>query len=101
MLFVFVCAPVHVYGHSDKCWTTVVIDFSVYLGALPTGGWHKLLAWCNCKAREAWNRQQCTVTEAQNHDKGRGGETVTGVHGSVMGVQSKRVTGGRRVVTKV
>ena len=80
------CMPVHAYGHSDKCWTAIVMDFNVYLAALPTGGWHRLLAGCNCKVWEAWNKQQCPVTEAQNHAKGRGGEIVTGVHGSVMGI---------------
>ena len=66
--------------------------FNVYLAALPTGGWHRLMAGCNRKVREAWNRQQCTVTEAQSHNKGRGGETVTGVRGNVMGIQNKHVT---------
>ena len=42
--------------------------------------------------RESWNRQ-CTVIEAQNHGKVRGGETVTGVHRSAKGIQNKRVTG--------
>ena len=69
------------------------MDFNVYWAALPTGGWHRLLAGCNCKVWDAWNRQQCTVTEAQNHDNGRGGETVTGVHGNVMEMQNNCVTG--------
>ena len=92
MLFVFVCTPVHAYGHSDRYWTAIVMDFNVYLAAQHTGGWHRLLAGCSCKVWEALNRQQCTVTEAQNHDKSRGGETVTGVHRNVMEVQNKRVT---------
>ena len=70
-----------------------MMDFNFYLAALPTRGWCRLLAGCNCDVREAWNRQQCTLTKAQNHDKGRGGETTTGVHGNVMGIQNKRVTG--------
>ena len=94
MLFVFVCALVLVYGHSDRCWTAIVMDFNVCLAALPTGGWHELLAGCNCKVWKAWNRQQCTVTEAQNHDEGSGGKTLPGVHGSVMEIQNKRVSGG-------
>ena len=63
------------------------MDFNVYLVALPTGGSHRLLAGCNWKVWEVCNRQQCTVTEAQNRHKGRGGETVTGVHGTVKGIQ--------------
>ena len=40
-----------------------------------------------------------SVTEAQSYmyDKGRGGTSVTGVHGSVTGVQNKSVTGGMEV----
>ena len=34
-----------------------------------------------------------SVTEAQSYDKGRGGRSVTGVHGSVTGAQNKGVTG--------
>ena len=102
MLFVFVCMPVHAYGKSGRCWTAIVMNFNVYLATLPTGGWYRLLAGCNCKDREAWNRQQYPGTEAQNHDKGRCGETVTGVHRSVMKIQNKRVTGGmeKRVGTE-
>ena len=40
----FACVPVHVYGHSDMCSTAIVMDFNVYRAALPTGGWHRLLA---------------------------------------------------------
>ena len=58
MLFMFVCSPVHAYGHSDRCWTATVIDFNVYLAALPTGGWHSLPTGCNCKIWESWNRQE-------------------------------------------
>ena len=35
-----------------------------------------------------------TVAETQNHDTGRGGRTVTGVYGSVTGIQNKIVNGG-------
>ena len=31
--------------------------------------------------------------KAQSHDMGRGGRSVTGVHGSVVGVLNKSVTG--------
>ena len=51
MLCVFVCAPVHVYGQSDRCWAAIVIDFNAYWAALPTGGCHRLLAGRNCKVR--------------------------------------------------
>ena len=34
MLCVFVYAPVHVYGQSDRCWAAVVIDFNAYWAAL-------------------------------------------------------------------
>ena len=30
-----------------------------------------------------------SVTEVQSHDEGRGGRNVTGVHGSVLGIQNK------------
>ena len=44
-----------------------------------------------------------TVAEPQNHDTGRGGRTVTEVHGSVTGIQNKAVNGGmeKRVGTEV
>ena len=83
MLFVFVCVPVHLHGHSDRCWSARVMDFNVYWVALPTGGRHTLLVGCSCKVREAWNRRQCTLREAQNYDNGMGGRTVKGVHESV------------------
>ena len=43
------------------------------------------------------------VTEAQSHVKGRGRRSVTGVYGSVTGIQNKSVTGGmeKRVGTGV
>ena len=34
-----------------------------------------------------------SVTEAQGHDEGRCGRSVTGVHGSVTGIQNKGVIG--------
>ena len=44
-----------------------------------------------------------SVTEAQSHDKGRGGRSATGVHGSVTGIQNQSVTEGieKRVGTEV
>ena len=39
--------------------------------------------------REAWNG-----SEVQSHDEGKCGRSVTGVRGSVMGVQNKSVTEG-------
>ena len=59
MRFVFVSTPVHVYGQSDRCWTAIVMDFNACSAALPTSGWHKLMAGCKCKVREAWNARQC------------------------------------------
>ena len=43
------------------------------------------------------------VTEVQSHDEGKGGRSVTGVHGSVKGVQNKSITEGmeKRVDTEV
>ena len=40
---------------------------------------------------------------AQNYDEVRGGRTVTGVHGSVTGIQNKTANGGmeKRVGTEV
>ena len=35
-----------------------------------------------------------SVTEAQSHDEGRGGRSVTVVHRSVMGVLNKHITVG-------
>ena len=34
-----------------------------------------------------------SVTEGQSHDEGRGGRSVTGVHGSVTEAQNKSITG--------
>ena len=34
-----------------------------------------------------------SVSEAQSHDEGRRGRSVTGVHGSVTGAQNKGITG--------
>ena len=44
-----------------------------------------------------------SVTEVQSHDKGKGGRSVTGIHGSVTGVQNKSITEGmeKRVGMKV
>ena len=53
------------------------MGFNVYWAALPFGGCDSLLTVCNCKVLEVWKIQQCTVAEAQSHDKGRGGTTVT------------------------
>ena len=90
-------------GHSDRCWIAIVMDFDVYWAALPTGGWHRLLADCKCKERVPWNTRQCKVTKARNHDKGRGERTVTNVHRAVTGIQNKTVTVGawKQVVTEV
>ena len=82
------------YGHPDRWQTAIVMHFNVNWAALPTGGWHRLLAGCNCKVWEAWIRRQCTVRKALNYDEGRGGRTVTGVHRIVTGALNKGVTGG-------
>ena len=69
------------------------MDSNAYWAALPTGGWHKVLAGHNCKL---WMPAMASsVTEAQSHNKGtcRGGRSVTGVHGSVTGIQNKSVNG--------
>ena len=39
--------------------------------------------------QEAW-----AGSEVQSHDEGKGGKSVTGVHGSVMEIQNKSVTEG-------
>ena len=48
-------------------------------------------------------KDDSTVTEEQNDGEGRGGRSVTGVHGSVTGIQNNTVNGGMetRVSTKV
>ena len=88
-----VCMPVHVYGHSDRCWTAIVMDFNIYWVELPTGGWHKLLAGCNCKYQEAWKGQQCNRAK-KSWWVYKGGRCATGVHGSSKGIQDKSVTVG-------
>ena len=35
-----------------------------------------------------------SITEAQSHDEGRGGRSVTRVHKSLTGIQYKSITGG-------
>ena len=90
VLFVPLCMRMAILSHAGLYHSD---GFDVYLAALPTGWCHRLLAGCNCKVRDIRNRQQCSVTKAQNHDKGSGGETVTGVHMSVKGIENKRVTG--------
>ena len=44
-----------------------------------------------------------SVTKIQSHDEGKGGRSVTGVHGSVTSVQNKSVNEGmeKRVGTEV
>ena len=88
VLCAFVCMSVPVHGQSNRCWTVIAMDFNANWAELPTGGWHKLL---NCKVWE--HGMASSVTEAESHDKGGGGRSVTGVHGSVTGVQNKSVTG--------
>ena len=61
---------------------------------MPSGGCDSLLTGCSCKVLEAGKRRQCTVAETQNHDKGSGGRTITGVRGSVTGIQNETVNGG-------
>ena len=69
-LFVFVCTPVLVYGQFDRCWIAIVMDFNAYCTALHTGGWHRLLARCNC---EVWEPEMVgSVTKAHSHDEGSG-----------------------------
>ena len=80
---VHVCACV--YGQYDRCWIAIVMNFTAYTA---TGGWHRLLAGCSCKAREDWNGG-CT-TKVWSHDEGR---DSTGDQGSVTGVENKSVTG--------
>ena len=73
-----------------------MMGFNDGCAALPFGGHDSLLAVCNCKVLEAWKRRQCTVAEAYNHDKGRGGRTVTGVYRNVAGIQEETVNGGTK-----
>ena len=63
------------YGQSDRQWTAIVMGFYAYWAALPTIGWHRLLAGRNCKVKVA-----SSLTNAQSHDEGRGGRRVTGMH---------------------
>ena len=84
------------YDQPDRCWTAIVMGFNDYWATLPFGGRDSLLAVCNCKVLEVWKRRQCAVAEAQSYDKGRGGRTVTGVHGNVTGIQNETVNGGTK-----
>ena len=76
-----VCMHVHVCGQYDKFWTAIAISFNAYWVALPTGEGHRL----------------DSATEALSQDKGRGGRSVTGVHGSVTGEKNKSVTEGMEI----
>ena len=67
MLSMFVCTPAHVHGLSDRCWTAIVMDFNACWTALPTGGWHRLLAGHNCKVWKSCNHWQCN--RGTGHDK--------------------------------
>ena len=103
MLFVLVCVPVHVYSQSGRCWTAIVmVSMSIGLH-WASGGHDSLLAGCNCKVQEAWKSRQCTVAEAQSHDKGKGGRTVAGVHESLTEMENTPLNGGmeKRVGTEV
>ena len=105
MLFLLcatLCMCIH--GQSDRCWTAIVINFNAYWSALPTGGWHRLLAGRNCKVWDACNGWQCNVgTESWRGYMYRDGRNVTRVQGSVTGIQNKSVTGDmeKRVGTDV
>ena len=57
---------------------------------MPTGGWNRPLQHgiVKCGRRGIAG----SVTEAQSHDEGRGGRSITGVYGSVTGVQNKSAT---------
>ena len=77
---------------TERCWTAIVIDSNAYWATLPTGLWQRLLARRDCKV---WMPAMASnVTEAQSHDECtcRGGRSVTGVHGSVTGIQNRSVT---------
>ena len=80
------------------------MGFNVYWAALPSCGHDSLLAGFSCKVREDWKRRQCTVADAQNPNKGRGRTNVSGVYGSVTGIQKNckwghGKTSGHRSVT--
>ena len=64
-----------------------MIDFNAYWAALATGGWHGLLARRKCGRPGMAG----SVTEAQSHDEGRGGRSVTGLYESVTGILNKSV----------
>ena len=61
------------------------MDFNAYWAALPTGGWHIVLARKNCNMFEAWNGRQClrygVMTSVNPHHDFvyRGGRSQTGV----------------------
>ena len=63
LLCLCACTPVDVYGQSHRCWNAIVMDFNSYWAALPTGGWRRLSARCNCKVWELG--EAGSVTEAQ------------------------------------
>ena len=61
------------------------MDFNAYWAALPTGGWHIVLARKNCYMFEAWNSRHClmygvmTSVYPHQHFVYRGGRRLTGV----------------------
>ena len=66
-------------------------DFNTYSTALPilVGG----INYSQGTIVKFWRPGMAdSVTEAQSHDKGRGGRSLTGVHRSVMVVQNRSVT---------
>ena len=89
------CAPVHVYDESDRCWTAIVNDFNAYWAALPTGRWHSLLAGHNCTVQGPGmaGNVYIYISKAQSHDEGKGRRRAREVHRSVTGVKKKGVTG--------
>ena len=90
----FVCEPVHVLVCVCPIWQVLDcnrINFSVYCAGFPTYWWVDAVVTCGRP------RMAGRVTEGGSDDEGRGGRSVTGVHGSVMGVQNESVTGGKEI----
>ena len=64
-----------------------MMDFNAYWDACTDYWWvHAIDYWQGTNVKCGSHGMARSVTEAQSHDEGRGGRSVTGVHGSAMGI---------------
>ena len=76
-----------VYGHSDMCWTAIAwISMFIGLHCLLVGG---IDYWQGAIVKFRRTGMDGSVTEAQDHDEGRSGRSVTGVHEGVRRYRTK------------